>query len=182
MAPRSINLCLLPPPHPTPPPPPLPSPPKKTGVLADLGRRTHRVMFQAQIQAGALDEELTSTQYIVLKTSYIDMSSRFTAPHCFCCYQAINSRVGMNWLTLRVASVASCNLIPYIISPSCFFLIPHKHVCCQINPAYIYISFFLFFSFFQQQQQQQRGCRGRLHLRAQVAGPLFLPSFTAPCR
>lgn len=94
---------------------------KKTDMLADLGWRNHRVMFQAQMQAGTLDEELTSTQYIVVKTSYIDMSSRFTAPHCFCCYQAINSRAGMNWLTLRVASVASCNLIPYIISPSCFY-------------------------------------------------------------
>lgn len=106
---------------------------KITGVLADLGWCNHRVMFQAQIQAGTLDEELTSTQYIVVKTSYIDMSSRFTAPHCFCCYQAINSRAGMNWLTLRVASVASCNLIPYIISPSCFFLFPTNMIVVKLN-------------------------------------------------
>lgn len=90
-------------------------------------------MFQAQIQAGTLDEELTSTQYIVVKTSYIDMSSRFTAPHCFCCYQAINSRTGMNWLTLRVASVASCNLIPYIISPPCFFLFTTNIFVVKLN-------------------------------------------------
>lgn len=71
-------------------PPPRPKKEKKiTGILAGLGWRNHRVMFQAQIQAGTVDEELTSTQYIVVKTSYIDMSSRFTAPHCFCCYQAI---------------------------------------------------------------------------------------------
>lgn len=137
MVPGSINLCLLPPPPPT-------APLQKPGVLADLGWRNHRVMFQAQIQAGTLDEELTSTQYIVVKTSYIDMSSRFTAPHCFCCYQAINSRAGMNWLTLRVASVASCNLIPYIISPSCFLLLfffISPQTCLLSHETCIYIHF-----------------------------------------
>lgn len=117
--------------------------PKKTGILAGLGRRNHGVMFQALKLARALNEELTSSppppplpQCIAVKTSYIDMSSRFTAPHCLSYYQAINSRAGMNWLTLRVASVASCNLIPYIICPSrSFFHL--KHTRCQINAAFI---------------------------------------------
>lgn len=136
MAPRSINLCLLPPPR-------CPPPSQKTGVLADLGWHNHRVMFQAQTQAGALDEELTSSQYIVVKTSYIDMSSRFTAPHCFCCYQAINSRVGMNWLTLRGAAVASCNLILYIISPSCFSYSPQNTLVVKLT-LQIYIDIYIY--------------------------------------
>lgn len=63
-----------------------------------------------------------------MKTSYIDMSSRFTAPHCLCYYQVINSRARMNWLTLRVTSVASCNVIPYIICPSCSLFLSNTRV------------------------------------------------------
>lgn len=100
-------------------------------------------MFQTLMLARALNEELTSSppqpppcQCIAVKTSYIDMSSRFTAPHCLGYYQAINPRAGMNWLTLRVASVASCNLIAYIKCPSSSFS-PLKHTGCQINAAFL---------------------------------------------
>lgn len=113
--------------------------PKKTGILAGLGRRNHGVMFQALKLARALNEELTSSpplpQCNAVKTSYIDMSSRFTAPHCLSYYQAINSRAGMNWLTLRVASIASCNLIPYIICPSRSFSPPQTYLL--LNAAFI---------------------------------------------
>lgn len=101
-------------------------PKKRQGALAGLGLRYHRVMFQALELTRDLNGELTSRipcpQYMAAKTSYKDMSSRFTAPHCLSYYQAINSRAGMNWLTLRVAFVASCNLILYIILSVFFFL------------------------------------------------------------
>lgn len=76
--------------------------------------------------------------YIAAKTSYIDMSSRFTAPHCLCYYQAINSRAGMNWLTLRVASVASYNLIPYIICPACCYFLRFVKWMQHISSFYLW--------------------------------------------
>lgn len=74
------------------------------------------------------------TQYMAVKTFCVDTSSRFTTSHCLSYYQAINSTARMNWLTSRVAGVASCNLITYIIlsvsspSPRGTTSFPHLHV------------------------------------------------------
>lgn len=118
--------------------------PKKAGTLAGIGQCYHGVKFQALVLTRALNGELTSRipppQYMAVKTFYIDMSSRFTAPHCLSYYQAINSRAGMNWLTLRVVGVASCNLIPYIIlSVSLGFFLFSSHGCVLLNKCCIYL-------------------------------------------
>lgn len=115
---------------------------KKAGALVGLGPLLLWVMYLVFKQDGAPNGELTSTHptpnlYIAVKTSYIDMSSRFTAPHCLSYYQAINSRAGMNWLTLRGAGAASCNLIRCIICQCCSFFPLLKHACCHINAAFI---------------------------------------------
>lgn len=107
-------------------------PTEKVGTLAGFGWRYCEDTFQALELAGVLNRELTSrisptpplSQYMAVKTFYVDISSRFTAPHCLSYYQAINSAAGMNWLTSRVAGVASCNLIPYIILS---VSLPHPH-------------------------------------------------------
>lgn len=92
-----------------------PPSPQKTGILGGLGRAPCWGHVQVVKPAERVNKQGSPPRYPVVRTSYIDMSSRFTAPHCLSYYEAINSRAAMNWLTLRVAAVASCNLIPCII-------------------------------------------------------------------
>lgn len=141
------------------------------------------------------------SQYMAVKTFYIDMSSRFTAPHCLSYYQAINSTAGMNWLTLRVAGVVSCNLIPYIIlsvSPLFYFyFFSHMHVVekkrciypiCRLiiikdhlqNTGTQYCGGYYYFNYISLGVVNRHS--NKCSCGAQVAWPSLLPSVTAPSR